>query len=558
MLPPSQYPRQRLLIILTLATGVPAALVNGLFAFIANDSWGLALAAAGALMLPPSFIAWRLGGPPSRKALGLVLAYASLFSLAGGALFGWLFWYGVAFLGVGAFRFMQLAAIVPYLVLGFAAWRTTTELYGRAVVTETGSQSLLVILLYLGAFAIGSNLDHGLSSDRRQTERVLRADLRRSVLRVQACAIGHALAHPGSGYPASLGEMGPGSQNCLDRHLAKGRPKGLVVEYEPASPDAAGRIPSFTVHARTKRKRPASGEFFSAVGDTTGLVGETRGTAIATSVGVPGEEMIDRVAHLRSCALLARAMHADGAAPSSIADMAATLRRLDPFDVRSYLCRTEILPQLARLEAHDSLGTSWGYRASYTRIRDGSGRLTDFEIVARPIVYGESGIRSYFVRSDGPIHVTLTDRAATTSDVEVPACEYGEKRNLVPRYSSSIVCATMPSIQPPMVALVHDTVATANQVFTVAIRDRADPSRPADSSYEHHLSCVTTPGVLRLPVFGNLNTFQTKSELECMVNVDARAPSFTRSMRVVVYTRDRSGAIGRVESVVRVAAAPRH
>ena len=556
MLPPSQYPRQRFLIILTLASGVPAALVNGVIAFIANDSWWLGLIAAGALMLPPAFIAWCLGGPPSRRALGLVLSYAGLFTLAGAGLFGWVFWYGMAFLGRGAFMFMQVVAIAPYVVLGVATTRTTTELYGRAVVQETGAQSLLVVLLYFGAFGFASQLDSWLTSDETHAELAVRDELRRSVLRVQACAIGHALAHPDSGYPRSLASMGPPTQDCLDRRLAKGRSKGLLVEYEPASPDAAGRIPSFTVRARTQRKRPASGEFFSAVGDTTGLVGETRGTAIATRIGIPGEEMIDEVAHLRTCALLARAMHAEGDAPSSIADMGAALGRLEALDPRAYLCQTQRLPYLARQQAHDSLGTRMGYRVSYTGVLDSLGRVRDFVIVARPVAYGETGIRSYLVQSSGPIHVTLADRAATTDDAVVPACEYGEKGNTLPRYSSAIVCAPMPSLHLPAIALVHDTVATANQVFSVAMRDKADPSRPAEPTYEHQLSCITTPVVLRPPAWRSL-TFHDKAELDCMVNVDYRAPSLTKTMRIVVYTRDRSGAIGREERVVRVVA-PSH
>lgn len=548
MLPPSEYPRQRLLIILTLASGLPAALVQGVMAFVANDSWGHAIVAAGALMLPPAFIAWRLAGGASRQVLGLVLAYAGLFTLAGGALFGGLFWYGMAFLGGRAYAFMQLAAIAPYVALGVAAWRTSSELYGRATVTESGAQSLFVVLLYVGAFGLGSQFDFSLRSDERDAESALRDDLRRSVFRVQACAIGHALRHPGSGYPPSLAEMGPASDNCLDERLAKGRPEGIIVEYEPAPADAAGRIPSFVVRAHERRKRPASGEFFSAVGDTTGLVGETKGTEIATRVGVAGEELIDQVAHLRTCALLARAKHPEGLAASSIAEIAATLGQFDALDPRAYLCRPDML---GRLGFHQILKSNV---LSYSGLRDSSGRLTDFEIVARPVAYGESGIRSYFVRSDGPIHVTLADRPATTSDVVVPACEYGEKRHRLPRYSSTIGCAPMPSLQLPMTALVHDTVATANQAFRVAVRDKAQPSRRADPTYEHHLSCVTTPGVLRPPIWGDLNAFQTASELECRVDVDPRAPSLTRSMRVVVYTRDRSGAIGRAEHVVRVIA----
>src|SRR5688500_1781000 len=273
MLPPSKYPRQRLLVLLTPAAGLPAASVPGLFAFIANHMWERGLIAAGALMLPPAFIAWGLLAGATRHRLGLVLAYAGLFTLAGGALFGALAWYGMAILagalgGRPALLLIELAVVAPYVVLGVAASRTPNELYGRAVVSETAPHLLSVVVLYVMAFAVGSRFDSGVSSRELHTEWATSDALRRSVFRVQACAIRHALAHPDAGYPRSLADMGPTGQKCLDERLAKGRPQGLIVTYEPATPNAIGRTPSFVVRARAKHKRPASGEFQSAIGDT--------------------------------------------------------------------------------------------------------------------------------------------------------------------------------------------------------------------------------------------------------------------------------------------------
>lgn len=553
MLPPSRYPRQRLIIALTLATGLPAALVQGIMAFVANDSWGSAVIAFGTLMLPPVILAWLLT-EPTRNSLGLVLAYASFFTLAGGALFGVLFWYGMAFvaasLGGGpTFMFMELAVLVPYVVLGVAVVRTTKDLYGDVIVKENGVHLLVVILLYVAAVALGSGFHSVVSAEDLDADSATRGALRRAVFRVEACAIGYALAHPDSGYPPSLAAMGPAGQKCLDKRLATGRPKGLLVEYEPAPPNA-GRIPSFIVRAQATRKKPASGEFRTAIGDTSGLVGEQMSTDSATRIDMRGE-MIDRVAQLRTCALLVRAEHPDRPVASSIKEMAARLGHIGRGDLRGYFCNSGTLKHSARLEERDSLWMWEGYTGSYTAVRDGSGRLSDFEIVARPLAYGESGVRSYFVRSDGPMHVTLADRAATPSDAVVPACEYGERWYDPPRYTGTGVCARMPSVERPAVVLVHDTVARLGQPITVAIRDKSDPTRPADSTYEHHLACGTTPGAW-MPPESAPGIFRVGSELVCVVDVGAWGAAAADTLHIVLHTRDRSGAIGKVRSVVRV------
>ena len=82
MLPPSRYPRQRLLITLTLASGIPPALVNGLIAMVADDSAWRGLVVGGAFMFPPAFLASLLLCDPTRRELGLVLTYDGLIELA--------------------------------------------------------------------------------------------------------------------------------------------------------------------------------------------------------------------------------------------------------------------------------------------------------------------------------------------------------------------------------------------------------------------------------------------------------------------------------------------
>ena len=439
MLPPSSYPRKRLLITLTLVSGFLPALVYGVFTLVENDSWVRGLIAVSALMLPPAFLAWLLLGEATRTTLGLVLTYAGFFILADGAL-GVLFWYGMAFvtapLGKVGLPLVQAIVIAPYVVLGVAAARTTKELYGRPVVSESVPQVFSIVLLYSVAFWLASLFDFDFSQSERRS---------------------------------------------------------------------------------------------------------TSATESGARVGNAGDGMIDEIAHLRTCSLLLRFEHPEGVTASSIAELLAMYGRFSRADFSRYLCDWRRLRHSAHLEARDSLGTSMGYRVSYVGIRDSLGRIRDFEIVARPIAYGESGMRSYFVRSDGPIHVTRADRAATASDAVVPACEYGER---------AVACARMPSIRPPVVTLVHDSVATAGQPFTVAIRDATDPSRPADSTYEHHLKCTTGPGRWWLRPEDRYDVFQLGSALECKIPHDARTGPFADPVQIVVYTRDRSGAIGRAESVV--------
>jgi len=71
---------------------------------------------------------------------------------------------------------------------------------------------------------------------------------------------------------------------------------------------------------------------------------------------------------------------------------------------------------VARGNSFQVVGYSYRYVA-------GPGNST-FELSARPDRYGVTGVRSYYLDSQGRIHVTLEDRAAVLSDGFSPPCEY--------------------------------------------------------------------------------------------------------------------------------------
>jgi len=50
--------------------------------------------------------------------------------------------------------------------------------------------------------------------------------------------------------------------------------------------------------------------------------------------------------------------------------------------------------------------------------------VTGFALTARPGNYGKGGVRSYVVDETGIVRATSDDRAATSNDPRVSACEY--------------------------------------------------------------------------------------------------------------------------------------
>jgi hypothetical protein len=52
------------------------------------------------------------------------------------------------------------------------------------------------------------------------------------------------------------------------------------------------------------------------------------------------------------------------------------------------------------------------------------GLARGYTLHTRPITYGETGVRSYFVGARGVLTVTAADRPATASDTPVLECEF--------------------------------------------------------------------------------------------------------------------------------------
>jgi hypothetical protein len=74
---------------------------------------------------------------------------------------------------------------------------------------------------------------------------------------------------------------------------------------------------------------------------------------------------------------------------------------------------------------HDSRGlddgaltySSQGYRFTYVAgSRDSSGKVTSYQVTARPIEYGETGTQSFWMDETGAIHQTESDRSANRDD----------------------------------------------------------------------------------------------------------------------------------------------
>ncbi len=62
-------------------------------------------------------------------------------------------------------------------------------------------------------------------------------------------------------------------------------------------------------------------------------------------------------------------------------------------------------------------GTKSGYTFTYTPgPRDSNGRINSYTVVARPIKYGKTGLRSFFTDESGVIRQTAEDRPATAKD----------------------------------------------------------------------------------------------------------------------------------------------
>jgi hypothetical protein len=558
------FPRRRLLAVMLLACGVFPALTVTLLSSMVADTFPTASVVFFCSLLPAMILATLVILKPTVSALSLAqgfgifgllassstIALASLLILGEGADAGTR--YTVLLFNAG-FAALNVAIIV----LGH---RESKEVFGRASVPYAAAGTIGVAILYGMTGSVAARAVNAMeSAPWSEASEALRV-MRPLVFHIETCAMSRAAANPPTGYPRTLREMGPEGTSCLDEKTATNRVRGLHIVYEPASPDAAGRTPSFAVRVRTKeswdQKDWASTRVFhrfaSAYGDTTGVVRTAWGEAAADSRANVTDNV--RVEVLRACALLARealgrvrvaeSLDEMRTAISSRAGEVSGLRGCPPKVPLEIARQIAIAESISVMPPEMQHGLDPTHRMTYTVVRDAAGLASEYIIEARPVVYGQTALRSYFARTDGPLHVTVADRAANESDPVVPRCEYGD-----PRLPGNSGCVVWPNADEPTVALVHDSVFRLDDTIRVSVRDPRDPRLPADSTYQHDLACgnrVLTPRV------GSGGTLLMKrgSELRCPPLRYSGSPA--GGLYLTVFTRDRSGATSRIERAVRL------
>jgi len=106
----------------------------------------------------------------------------------------------------------------------------------------------------------------------------------RSIRQIHTCAARFAARHPERGYPASLAQMGPAGDECIDEQLAGGQKNSYVFVYGPGTAAPAGRISGYTIHAHPAHFEGGVLKYFS---NETGVIRWTGEEREASGVDPP-------------------------------------------------------------------------------------------------------------------------------------------------------------------------------------------------------------------------------------------------------------------------------
>jgi outer membrane protein assembly factor BamB len=235
------------------------------------------------------------------------------------------------------------------------------------------------------------------------------------LFRTESCLLRFKAEHRGAGFPDSLRQLDKILPGCLQDGLARGGEiGGYRIEYQVS---ATTPIEHFSLIASPSVHY--TGSMVSFFSDETGILRTYSGNrlAVASDGGVtPAEDLL----RIRNCVVnftslsdrqntgwseANRAYDADQMHyPLSFDEMAAEKRCSVP-----------------GLRDAGSWKTS-AYRFSYRRVVNNG--VENFALLARPIQYGSSGLRSYFVDNTSVIHATAENRDATADDPWAYRCEF--------------------------------------------------------------------------------------------------------------------------------------
>jgi hypothetical protein len=232
--------------------------------------------------------------------------------------------------------------------------------------------------------------------------------------RAEGCLLRYK-AEQGGGFPETLAEIDKVLPGCLQAGMAEGRELGgYRVEYR-----VTGTSPyqHFSLTAFPRVHSPDGAVSFYA--DETGIVrtSGTDHTASATDAGVtPADDFVQ----IEYCI----ANYTTRTDPNNkfgndltIGYNAQDMRYPDSF--------ADMFLKAACFMKDLRDGDEWrgsAYRYAYQRISKNG--QENFVLTGRPIEYGVTGLRSYFVDNHFIVHATAEDREATQPDGEAYRCEF--------------------------------------------------------------------------------------------------------------------------------------
>lgn len=233
------------------------------------------------------------------------------------------------------------------------------------------------------------------------------------MFRVQSCLLRFRAAHDASGFPISLRQLDETIPGCLQSGLAKGREVGgYRIEYRAS--DSAPTVHFSLIAHPSIHYRGLMISFYS---DETGIVHSFQGNrqAVAEDPVVTPAENFSKIE--RCITDFARSEDQAGHSKQSMANGAGPPHYPASFE--------EMNPgNRCFLEGHQD-GEMWmsaAYRFEYRRVsREG---IEVFTLVARPIQYGVTGLRSYLADNTFIVHATSEDRGATSDDPWASRCDF--------------------------------------------------------------------------------------------------------------------------------------
>jgi hypothetical protein len=463
-----------ILYLLVLLTGVFNSVVAYAFMSIGQRFALPQVVAAAALMVPAVISVLWLRFKPGRAALGLAAGLGLvnvLTSMSLAAMFFLGAWNpGDGESALGAMGLLVLPNLIVALVAIVMAFRQfggraagpIAAGFGGALVLDTAAGVLAMILSTM--VSMGANFQWG-AMDRGIAE---------AVIHVQACAFQYAERNPEKGYPSTLEEMSAPGSECMDADWVK-KAKAMNVRYTADTPEGGGPIRSFGIQAKVTT---FDGDNIYASADTGGTYTAFSSSEPRDSIGRPlgNERAMWRLEAVRNCALLSRNIGRSDPFP---ANMREVWRVGEKRDLDKSFLGCDRFGDVNTAEGLDAL-TYEGQRITYRVEGDA------FTIEMRPITYGVTAVNSYLVRDTGLVHRTTSDRAATTNDPVIPACEWADSLMVTP---TRCVRFARPKLDAGMVAFLHETEAGPRDVVTLRARDPQDSSRGPDPSLWIGLAC---------------------------------------------------------------------